>query len=1325
MDFLKIEEKYNSYRVLEIYPVFIIGESKDLMIRGNNFYAFWDEERQEWSRNENRCTQLIDQELKKYVDEKVPDGMNVSVKYMKYSNTKSTDAWKTYIKKLSTDHFTPLDGTLVFSNTERKRELYSSHSLPYALAPGDYSAYDELVSVLYDPEERNKLEWIIGSIVTGASKRIQKFIVLTGDPGSGKGTIINIICKLFEGYTSVIDAEALGNPSASFPLESLKDNPLVAYEGDTKLNKIKSNTKLNSLISHEPLEVNEKYAKKYSMKFDCMLILGSNDEVKITDARSGLLRRLIDVRPTGKTVDNKRYNRLMRQIEFELGAIAWHCKEVFESDPEKYLGYRPTRSIRATNYTYNFLEENYLEYKDGVSLKRMWLDYQQYCEDAGIDFKLNRIELKGEASAYFESYIADGKLDDGTRVYNYFKDIKPEKFGMKKRQPEKVEPVEEFDSSIPEWLRLKAQHSLLDDEFKDFPAQYAKIKNGREIPLTSWDNVKTTLKDIDTSKMHYVLPDDVYVELDLDLKDDKGQKNYDLNVKAAAEFPATYAETSKSGQALHLVYKYTGDPSELNLVVDDDIEIKVHLGKASMRRKLTTCNDVPIKTISSGLPLKGAKKKVFDSFVFKNARHLRNSILKNLRMENVPYHGPSVSLIYKDLEEAYAQGFEYDVSDLAGVIYDFGQESHNQKKNCAELVAKMKFKSKHYEEPGYIPEGTVQNPKKPKDASRICIFDIEVYPNFFGICYGYVDDPDNIVGLKNPDAATVKALFDNNYIGGFNNRRYDNIICYARTLGYSNKACYELSQRIINKERNVGFGPAKDISDFDVWDMASNKQSLKKWEIQLKMDHVEMDIPWDQPVPDDRIDDVIEYCKNDVRATIAVYAEIKADIECREMLSELSGLTINHSNREHITKILVGDEQNPVHVYTDLATGKQTPDDIPGIYKPGEIIMAFPGYEYVDGKNMFRGTDVGKGGYVYYEPGVYTNVALLDVGNMHGASILALNKFGVYTKNYKMIRDARMAIKHHDYETAAKMFDGKLAKYLGSDEEADKLQQALKLILNSTYGIAAATFKNPLRDPKDVNNIIALRGALFMRTLQDEVQDRGFTVAHIKTDSIKIPNATPEIIEFVMEFGRKYGYEFEHEATYTKMCLVNGSTYIAKYDEFGNRTKGGKHANEWTATAKQFQVPYVFKKLFSHEPIEFDDLCETKSVQEGALYLDQNENLPEDEHNLVFVGRVGRFCPMKDGCGAGILYRIKDGKYYAATGTKGYRWMESHAVQNLGLEDQIDRSYYDTQVNDAVKDISKFCDFTWFTSDDPLPESYDFYAVPNDPLEGNMNKPET
>jgi hypothetical protein len=373
-----------------------------------------------------------------------------------------------------------------------------------------------------------------------------------------------------------------------------------------------------------------------------------------------------------------------------------------------------------------------------------------------------------------------------------------------------------------------------------------------------------------------------------------------------------------------------------------------------------------------------------------------------------------------------------------------------------------------------------------------------------------------------------------------------------------------------------------------------------------------------------------------------------------------------------------------------------------------EIINAFPGYEYVDGKNIYRGDDLGKGGYVYAEPGMYGNVALLDVASMHPNSAINLNAFGEYTQNFKDILDTRIAIKRGDFEKARHLFGGRLAPYLQDETTANNLAQALKIAINSVYGLTSANFDNPFRDVRNKNNIVALRGALFMRTLQDEIMKRGFKVAHIKTDSIKIPDATPEIIEFTMNFAKQYGYEFEHEATYDRMCLVNDAVYIAKYaspedceKQYGyipgdNKKKGGK----WTATGTQFQIPYVFKRLFSKEDIQFDDLCETKSVT-STLYLDMNEKLDEGEHNYVFIGKIGRFCPIKPGCGGGILYREKDGKYYAATGSKGYRWLESEMVQQLGREEDIDHKHFIEMVDTAIATINKYGDFEWFVSDDP------------------------
>ena len=390
-------------------------------------------------------------------------------------------------------------------------------------------------------------------------------------------------------------------------------------------------------------------------------------------------------------------------------------------------------------------------------------------------------------------------------------------------------------------------------------------------------------------------------------------------------------------------------------------------------------------------------------------------------------------------------------------------------------------------------------------------------------------------------------------------------------------------------------------------------------------------------------------------------------------------------------------------------------------------INCFPGYEFVpryavdaDKHNMYRGVDLGFGGYVYSEPGIYTNVALLDAASMHPTSIILLNKLGEYTQRYADLRKARVLIKHHDYEEAGKLFDGKLKKYLTNDEDADALSSAIKLPLNAFFGQSFAGYDNPARDSRDVNNIIALRGALFMKTLQDEVVKRGFSVIHIKTDSIKVPNATPEIIQFVIDFGKKYGYEMEHEATYAKMCLIDKAQYIAKYDDKGIRNKGGKHANEWTATGAQFAHPYVFKQLFTHEPIIFDDMCEVKKVK-TAIYLDFNEGLPEDEHNYSFIGRVGQFSPMRAGTGAGRLVKIsKDGsKYDYVTGAKGYRWMESEVVRKTGKQGDVDELYYRNLVDKSVDFIKKYGNYEWFVSDDPIPPVqssplYDFMNIPED-----------
>lgn len=1287
MDFLRVTwRKKNGSS--EIYPSFLTKDSQDLMIRGGDFYAIWDERHGLWSRSQNDVVDLIDGALDAYKakNEALADA---SVLYLLNGDTKMIDKWKQYCKNQMQENYHNLDEKLVFANSPVNKADYASKRLPYPLEEGDHSAWDELVGTLYLPYERHKIEWAIGAVVSGDSKDIQKFLVFYGAAGTGKSTILNIIQMLFDGYYTTFDAKALGSSSDAFALEPFKNNPLVAIQHDGDLSRIEDNTRLNSVVSHEEMTVNEKFKSQYTTRVKAMLFMGTNRPVRITDSRSGVIRRLIDVSPSEKKIPMKRYLQLMEQVKFELGAIAWHCLQVYKADPHCYDDYIPKSMIGATNDFFNFMEENFFDFKeaDGISLQQAWMRYNEYCQEAKVAYPYNKRNFKEELKNYFREFAERGKDRDGKPVRNWYSGLKLSKFGVD--EPKKVEAIPDGN-----WIEFKKQLSLFDRLYSDCLAQYA---NDNDTPKYKWDNVRTKLSEIDTGRLHYILTPGDLICIDFDLKGPDGSKSLDRNLEAANKWPKTYAELSKSGKAIHLYYIYGGDTSMLSRIYEEDIEVKVFSGKSSLRRKLTLCNDLPIAKINSGLPLRKEAKMVnFASLA--NEKALRTVIRRSLNKEYEPHATKtSCDFIFKALDEAYKSGMTYDVTDLRPLVLNFAARSSHNADYCLKLVSKMPFKSEEASE-DIEPDG-----------NEMVFYDVEVFPNLFLINWKKAGADQPVHRMINPEADAIESLVHYR-LADFNGRRYDRHILYARMLGYSNRELFELSQRIIAGSPNAFFSEAYNLGYIDIYDMCSKKQGLKKWEIELGIHHQELGLPWDQEVPEELWPRVAEYCDNDVIATEAVFNARKQDFVAREILADISGLSVNATTNQHTTRIIFGREKHPQSqfVYTDLSE-------------------MFPGYTFDAGKSFYRGEEPGEGGYVYSEPGMYEDVALLDIASMHPTSIEQLNLFGPYTKNFSDLKQARIYIKHGDFEAAGKMFDGKLAPYLTSKEQAEALSYALKIAINSVYGLTSASFENPFRDKRNKDNIVAKRGALFMINLKHEVQEKGYTVAHIKTDSIKIPNATPEIIDFVMEYGKKYGYTFEHEATYEKMCLVNDAVYIAKY-------KGGKHDGEWTATGTQFQVPYVFKTLFSHEPIEFADLCETKTVT-SALYLDMNENLPDVSaeekqlsdlqrridpdgsmpfgaeetipkleeaiakgHDYHFVGKAGSFCPIKPGCGGGLLLREKDGKFSAATGTKGYRWMESEMVRTLEKEQDIDRRYYAAMVDDAIASISEYGDFEAFAS---------------------------
>ncbi len=1351
VDFLRIATRSTKRGIIEVYPKFIVGKSSDLMIRGGDFYAIWLEDRGLWSTDEQDVIDLVDKELNNFVKEnknRFDDTM--VVRYMWDSESGVIDSWHKYVTKQMRDNYHTLNETLIFSNQESSKEQYASKRLNYPLAEGDTSAWDEMLNVLYAPEERHKIEWAIGAVVNGASKTLEKFLVFYGAPGTGKSTILKIIEKLFKGYYSVFDSKALGSANDSFALEAFKNNPLVAIQHDGDLSKIEDNTRLNSLTSHETMSVNEKHKNLYTMQFISFLFMGTNKPVKITDAKSGIIRRLIDVRPTGDKIPLARYNKLVAEAKQELGAIAWHCKEVFEEDPLYYDEYKPTLMMGESNDFYNFVLDSYMVFsrEDGTTLKAAWEMYKVYCEEAKVPYPYPMRLFKSELMNYFKRF--DERVCIGEDwVRSYYSHFRKSIFKKEKLEDKPVKETDEQTNLID----FKIQPSNLDKYCHDCPAQYG---NADELPRKKWDDVNTKLEDITTSKLHYVKLNDInHIVIDFDLKGPDGSKSFERNLQEASKWPKTYAELSKSGKGIHLHYIYDGDAESLNRLYADDIEVKVFTGNSALRRKLTKCNSETINHLPEDYLPKRKERSVINFDSLQNEKALRTFIKKNLNKE---YHGatkPSIDFIYKGLEDCYNLGMKYDVSDLYNAVLCFAASSTNNADYCVRLVEKMKFKSDDASE-------AVVDDDKP-----IVFFDVEVFPNLFLVNWKKQGKRQKIMRMINPSPKDMVMLLNYRLVG-FNCRRYDNHMLYARLIGYSNEDLFNLSQKIIvSKSRlNDGyFQEAYNISYTDIYDYAQKKQSLKKWEIELGLHHQELGLPWDQPVPENLWQTVAEYCDNDVVSTEAVWDATQEDFKARIILVKLANIlcpgvlsTPNDTTNQLTGRIIFRGDKKPQgqFLYTNLATGERSDG-----YKDK---CQFPGYVYSGGKSTYLDEEIGEGGYVWANPGMYRNVVTLDVASMHPHSIIALHLFGdTYTKNFTDLVNLRIHVKHKDWESAKQTFGGILEQFLQEmiDQGDVDIASPLKIAINSVYGLTSAHFDNLFRDSRNVDNIVAKRGALFMCMLKHEVQDMGAEVVHIKTDSIKISNLSKKVENYILKRGKEFGYNFEVESRYERLCLVNDAVYVAKKDlDDPDYLKEAQSAldnkdtlpTRWTATGTQFQVPYVFKKCFSHEPIEFSDLCETKEVK-TVMHLDMNEGLddgkqavyerlkeirlkalsgekltgPESKilyddvfseitdeelasklasyHAYKFIGRVGLFTPIKPGCGGGELVREnkkKDGSigFDAVVGTKGYRWLESEEVLKNKKEKDVDLSYYDSLVNSAIDTISNYGDYEWFVSED-------------------------
>ena len=1333
VDFYKVyvEENHDPRSKYDfiIHLDFTYKRVKDLVVKGGEFVGFWNGEK--WSLKMDDLIDVIDEDITTVYNQLRESNPGARIKYslMNYESSGYMLKFQNYCKKQSPSDI-QFNKKILFSDAVVNREDYSTYQLPYYPHPGETPGFDELMNTLYSPEELDKILWSLGALFTGDIAKIQKFLYLYGAKGTGKGTALDIIRLLVGEYVAPIDLQVLTGPS-EFATGVLQEAPLL-LDPDSDISKIQKEMNLLKLTAHEEVIVRRLHKQGYPVVFTGLLVTASNERYKVKNVDSGITRRAIVVHPTGQIVPMHRYLELKNMIPFEIPHITQRCIDRYlELGMDYYQDDVDIDMMMWSDKVFDFVRENYVHIQKGITLKRATELYKRYLEDLDFSTTGAKQKMRSELPRFFEEFLKDTRDHEGNRVRDYFRGFK---FSV--AFPEEKERPQKREENI---IQLNMEEpNVFDVEAKDWPAQYA-TKDG--IPQFKWDDVKTTLKDIDPRQLHYVRTPLNHIVIDFDIKGDNGNKDLEMNLKKASVYPKTYTETSKSGGGVHLHYYYDGDVGQLAPIIEPGVEIKVFSGKSSLRRKYICSNGLPIAHISSGLPLKEK-----DDNMYKDVEHivwtekkLRKFVESCLRKEHHGATKPEIDFIHYVLTQAKENDTKYDLSDMMEDVYMFAMRSTHQKDNAMKAVATIPFKNMEdqiidlYNESEIIPD------------NELYFYDIEVYPNLLLIAwkkYGFELPEDyfytendrvfinsnydsgsewykvnkNNFGIRfNPSPEVIEAMLNHPLIG-FNNRKYDNHIVYNAMMGASNMELFNQSQSIIGNKGGT-FGNAYNISYADLYEFLDIKMSLKKWQITLGIKHDEFEFPWDKPLHEDNWARAAQYCWNDVVSTEELFKSKYGQdaYTARKILCELTDMPVNTKTQTLAEKFLFGNDPRPQDKFNWYDLSKE-----------------FPGYKFEYGKSTYLGKDPSEGGYVSSKPGVYENIYYIDIASLHPWSLINMNYFGPYTKKFKRLVQCRVYVKRKQFDLALHAFDDvdqalsdKLKPYLSDPTQAGGLGHALKIIINIVYGMTSAPYDNKFKDPRNIDNCVAKRGALFMMTLEKELEERGVIIVHVKTDSMKLVNATQEDVDYAFQRARDYGYEFELECVFEKMALVNKAVLI------GKTTDG-----HWEGVGAQFNKdtsPYVFKTLFSGDEVVEHDFAILKQVQtsiyvngqfigkNAEIYASHSGGEVTSTRNVDIskMIRVRMIKPTEkllpkflyEGLSQQEIIRNKYERiskeldisvetvaeiveagypetivenHYSVAGTKGYQW---NLWNNYKGKEDIDMKYYNNLVKDGVDDI--------------------------------------